>query len=93
MLGKHLGVVDFTPLDISSFSYKCEKVAKNFGDFQKIENLKNSPQNFQTFPQISTSSRKLSQPLRAFLVFCGTRVAYRCLRVYSVELRRVLVDV
>ena len=92
-LGKHLGVSDFISLDISPFSHKYEKVVKNFGDFQEVENFKNFLQNFQTFLQFSTSSRKLLKPLRAFLSFCGTMVAYRCLRGDSVELRCVLVDV
>ena len=48
---------------------------KKYGCFQRVRSSNNSPQNFQTFTQISTSSRRLLNALRAFLCVYGTVVA------------------
>ena len=50
--------------------------SKNFQYFQTLRDSNNFPQNFQTFPQNTNSSRRLLNALRAFLCLSGTMVAY-----------------
>ena len=62
-------------LDILLFWLRFFSSSQLFECLETRKTSNNSPQNFQTFPQISTSSRRLLNALRAFLCVYGTVVA------------------
>ena len=54
---------------------KVDRFSKNPEYFQTLRDFNNFPQNFQTFPKNTISSRRLLNALRAFLCLYGTMVA------------------
>ena len=62
-------------LDILLFWLRFFSSSQLFECFQRVRASNNSPQNFQTFPQNTNSSRRLLNALRAFLCVYGTVVA------------------